>query len=216
MKNIILLLVLTSCCFSINYSEALEKLTDSFNNKLETFRADVTQEVRISDMGEAQVLTGSITVKKPNKIMLEYRTPVKQDIISNGKTLWMYFKDKKQVIVQDMQTGENKNNIVFQLPRYLSYLKENYTGSLKEEEKPETKNSLLLEFLPKTKNEDFTLIKLRVDKEKWLPLTTTVFIGEGNSITVSFFNIKTNEITEDSVFEFKIPKGTEKINSLLE
>ncbi|MEI6846200.1 MAG: outer membrane lipoprotein carrier protein LolA, partial [Candidatus Firestonebacteria bacterium] len=173
MKKIILLLVFTGCCFSLNYSEALEKLTDSFNNKLETFRADVTQEVRIADMGEGQVLSGSITVKKPNKIMLEYRTPVKQDIISNGKTLWMYFKDKNQVIVQDMQAVENRNNIVFQLPRYLSYLKENYTGSLKEEKKPAPKNSLLLEFLPKTKNEDFTLIKLLVDKEKGLPLTTT-------------------------------------------
>jgi len=216
MRVLLLLFLFTGLVFPLNYDEAIEKLTDSFNNKLETFRADVTQEVKMADMAEPQVLTGKITIKKPDKIMLEYTAPVKQDIISDGKTLWVYFKEQNQVIVQDVSGGENKDNIIFQLPKYLKFLKEKYVGSLKEEEKYEEKEAVLLEFVPKTEWEDFTRIKLWVDKENWLPFSTTVYVGESNCITVRFSNIKTNETAEDSVFDFKVPEGVEKITSLLQ
>jgi len=216
MRVLLFLLLFTGAFFPLNYDEAIEKLTDSFNNKLETFRAEVTQEVKMADMTEPQVLKGKITIKKPDKIMLEYTTPVKQDIISDGKTLWVYFKEQNQVIVQDVAKGENKDNIIFQLPKYLKYLTDKYVGSLKEEEKYEEKDAVLMEFVPKTDGEDFTRIKLWVDKEKWLPFSTTVYIGENNSITVKFSDIKTNETVEDSIFDFTIPEGVEKITSLLE
>ncbi|MFH1074992.1 MAG: outer membrane lipoprotein carrier protein LolA [Candidatus Firestonebacteria bacterium] len=216
MRVLLLLVLFTGVFFPLNYDEAIEKLTDSFDNKLETFRAEVTQEVKIADMTEAQVLKGTITIKKPDKILLEYTSPVKQNIISDGKTLWVYFKEQNQVIVQEVAAGENKDNIIFQLPKYLKYLKDRYVGSLKEEEKYEDKEAVLMEFVPKTEGEDFTRIKLWVDKEKWLPFSTTVYIGESNSITVRFSNIRTNETTEDSVFDFKIPEGVEQITSLLQ
>ena len=216
MRVLLFLLLFTGAFFPLNYDEAIEKLTDSFNNKLETFRAEVTQEVKMADMTEPQVLKGKITIKKPDKIMLEYSMPVKQDIISDGRTLWVYFKEQNQVIVQDVAKGENKDNIIFQLPKYLKYLTDKYVGSLKEEEKYEEKDAVLMEFVPKTDGEDFTRIKLWVDKEKWLPFSTTVYIGENNSITVKFSDIKTNETVEDSIFDFTIPEGVEKITSLLE
>src|SRR3989339_197931 len=192
MRIILILLLFSEMVFPLNYDEAIENLT------------------------ETQILKGTITIKKPDKIMLEYTSPVKQNIISDGKTLWVYFKEQNQVIVQAVSGMENKDNIIFQLPKYLKYLKDKYVGSLKEEEKYEEKGAVLLEFVPKKEGEDFTRIKLWVDKEKWLPFSTTVYIGENNSITVRFSNIRTNEMTDDSVFNFKLPEGVEKITSLLQ
>lgn len=216
LKYLLILAVLTGNMFALNYDEAFEKLMDNFKNKLETFRADVTQEVKLADMTEPQVLKGTVAIKKPDKLLLEYTSPVKQNIISDGKTLWIYFKEQNQVIVQDISDVKSKDNIIFQLPKYLEYLKEKYIGSLKEEEKHDDVEAVLMEFVPKSEGEDFTKITLWADKEKWLPLSSTVYVGDSNSITVKFSNIKTNETIEDSFFDFQVPEGVEKITSLLE
>ncbi len=215
LKHILFAAVLAGNLSALNYDEALEKLLDSFRNKLENFRADVTEEVKLGDMSEPKLLRGTMTVKAPGKLLLEYTAPVKQSIISDGKTLWIYFKEQNQVVIQDVSEVKSKDNIIFQLPKYLEYLKEKYIGSLKEEEKHDEVEAVLLEFVPRDEGEDFTKITLWADKEKWLPLSSTVFIGDGNSITVKFSKIKTNELLEDSLFDFKVPEGAEKITSLL-
>jgi len=216
LKHLILLFVFFSSMSALNYDEAFGKLMNNVKNKMETFRADVTQEVKISDMSESRILTGTVAIKKPDKLLLIYTVPVKQNIISNGKTIWIYFKEQNQVIVQDVSEIKGKDNNIFQLQKYLEYLKSKYIGSLKEEKKYEGIEAVLLEFVPKGEVEDLSRITLWVDKKKWLPIASTVHIGEGNSITVKFSNIKTNETLDDSLFDFKIPEGTEKITSLLQ
>ncbi len=218
LKHALFVIILLGHMFALNYDEAFEKLRVSFKKNLETFRADITQEVKIADISQTQILSGKITVKKPDKLLLEYSAPVKQSIISDGKTFWIYLQEQNQVIVQASAAVKSKNNIIFQLPRYIEYLKKKYIGSLKEEEPHDGVEAVLLEFVPKggVEEQDFAKIVLWVDKEKWLPLSSTVYIDRENSITVKFSNIKTAEKLEDSMFEFKIPEGTEKITSLLE
>lgn len=215
-KALLLTAVLTGFMFSLNFDETMEKLTDNVNSKLKTFCADVTQEIKIADMAESRILKGEVTIKNPDKIFIKFTAPDKQDIISDGKTLWIYLKEQNQVIIQKVSSHKGIDNSIFQLPKFLEYLKKKYNGSIKPEENNGKNESVLLEFAPKNDGEDFTGIKLRVDKEKWLPLSSTVYMGEGNSIAVYFYNIKTNEKIEDFVFDFKLPEGAEKITSMLD
>ena len=63
------------------------------------FSADFVQKSTIKAMEITDTATGTLTVKRPNKMRWEYLSPDPQLIISNGTDLWVYRPEDKQVML---------------------------------------------------------------------------------------------------------------------
>ena len=66
------------------------------------FKAHFVQESMVKSLGKKQVSEGTVSFKKPGKMRWTYQKPFKQEIISDGKTLWNYRPEDQQVMVSQM------------------------------------------------------------------------------------------------------------------
>lgn len=213
---IILMLVLSYPCYSINTEEIMNNMSDTVNNKVETFKADIEQVVFISEMEGGTKLKGSITLKKQNKIFIDYNDPVKQSVISDGKSVWLYFPEQKQVIAQNIEVMKNKDNILFTLNKFVEFIKNKYDSKYIKEEKIEDKDYYMLECSPKSQSEEFVKINVWVSKEKWIPMIIDGYVNEVSKATITFKNEIINEEVKDEIFDFKVPDDVDVVSSPLE
>ena len=74
---------------------------DAFLDGLDTFSADFEQEL-IDASGEVlETSLGTVLLRRPGMFSWSYREPYTQQIISDGKSLWVYEEDLEQVTVSD-------------------------------------------------------------------------------------------------------------------
>jgi len=213
--TVIIFMLNANMCFSLSVEEIINNLTEVMNNKMDTFQSDVEQIIYVSDMESSQSMKGSITLKKPNKIYLNYTEPFNQLVISNGKTIWIYFPNMKQVIVQDISETKNKEYFLFQFNYLVDSIKNKFKMKILKEEELDGKEAVVIELTPKDENAEFIKINGWFDKKRWLPLSFSVYYNEISNISITFKNSKLNPDIKSDIFEFKIPEGVEVISSLL-
>ena len=74
---------------------------DVFLDGLETFSADFEQQL-IDSSGEVlETSKGSVLLRRPGMFSWSYSEPYTQEIISDGKSLWVYEEDLEQVTISD-------------------------------------------------------------------------------------------------------------------
>ncbi|MFH1823795.1 MAG: outer membrane lipoprotein carrier protein LolA [Candidatus Firestonebacteria bacterium] len=215
LKWLIYYLFFISSSYALNVDEVINNLTESMKNKMNSFEADVEQVICISDMEDPQKMKGNITFKKPGMMCLDYTEPNKQFVISDGKTIWIYFPAMRQVIVQDISEVKNKEYFLFQFDLFIDSIKSRFETKLLKEEKMENKETVLVEFIPRDEHSEFSKISGLFDKEKWLPIHLSVYYNELSNISITFKNFKLNSEVKTDIFDFKIPEGVEVISSLL-
>ena len=94
-------------------NEVLGKIQDQYEKNAD-FKADFGQEAIIKSLGKKQQAEGIVYFKKPGKMHWMYSKPTKQQIISDGKNLWNYQPENKQVIVtQVAQAFQSKTPSTF-------------------------------------------------------------------------------------------------------
>ena len=69
---------------------------------IETLQANFYQEVRNQQGDLIQESNGTIKIKKPGRFIWHYEMPEPQDIIADGKNLWLIDYDLQQVSVQPL------------------------------------------------------------------------------------------------------------------
>ncbi len=82
---------------------AAQTLLD-FSNSMYSFSADFTQTVYDSDSVVLQESNGQVQLMRPGKFRWTYEQPVKQVIVADGLTLWVYDEDIAQVTMQPQAT----------------------------------------------------------------------------------------------------------------
>ena len=75
---------------------------DTFLEGLDTFSADFEQTL-LDTAGEVLETTkGTVQLRRPGMFSWSYSEPYVQEIISDGKTLWVYDEDLDQVTISDV------------------------------------------------------------------------------------------------------------------
>ena len=74
---------------------------DVFLDGLETFSADFEQQLLDSSGEVLETSKGSVLLRRPGMFSWSYREPYTQNIISDGKSLWVYEEDLEQVTISD-------------------------------------------------------------------------------------------------------------------
>lgn len=216
LKLIIIFLLHTSSCYTLDKETVLNNIANLFQNKVDIFQSDIEQTIFVYDMENPQKMKGNIILKKPDKVYLDYSEPSKQLVVSNGEKIWLYFPGTKQVIIQDTTDVKTQDNFFFNLSSFIENLKNRFDYKiLTESERLEDIDTVLMEFAPKEENKDnmeFNTIKMWINKGKWVAVKISVYYNETNNVSISFKNIKINPKIEPDIFNFLVSTDMEIIS----
>ena len=173
------------------------------------FKAQFVQEATIKTLGKKQQAEGMVYFKKPGKMHWIYRKPTKQEIVSNGETLWTYRPEEKQVVVAKMaQAFQSKAPSTFLAG--IGNLKRDFQARFVTEPSPGTDYSL--ELTPLESQGSLEKLFLLVDRKNFYILQARIQDAMGNITQISFSKIQFDNKLSDSLFTFTPPKGVEVFN----
>lgn len=190
----------------------LDSVVDRVQKKYEQisdFHADFSQEAEVKALNKVQKAEGEVWFKKPGKMRWNYHTPAKDEIVSDGKTLWYYSQEENQVIESPLSKVSDTETTSTLLSG-LGKIKELFDVSFAKTGSAET-GSYLLDLKPKTEEEGYNKVTIAVDKNTMLVNTMYLYDPYGNLTTVNLTDISVDEGVPDSLFVFNAPDGVEVI-----
>jgi outer membrane lipoprotein carrier protein len=183
--------------------DALARALQERYRKIADFTADFVQESRGGPLPATSRAEGTVAVKKPGRMRWNYKKPQRQEIISNGVTVYWYFPDDKEVQRADVpRENEATTSMLFLAGK--GDITRDFTASSAQSSVPGT---IALKLTPRQTDSEFEYLVVSLDPAtlQIRGLTTRDFQGSDNTIT--FRNLKENTRVSDSVFDFKIPRG---------
>ena len=174
------------------------------------FRAQFVQESMVKSWQAAQVqkAEGVVYFKKGGKMCWEYQHPISQKIISNGKKLWFYEPEDKQVTVGEVGKGL-QSQISADLLNGKANLTRDFEVKLVTSMEDDYQGKLVLELTPKVSQSNLTRVMLKLDKSNFHIYQTEVYDLFDNITRITFSQIAMNTSLPDALFTFTPPKGVE-------
>jgi outer membrane lipoprotein carrier protein len=176
-----------------------------FVERVDTLSAHFEQVQKDEQGAVTQTSSGQLWLARPGRFRWAYEKPYAQLMSSDGKTLWMYDPDLAQVTVR--QAGPSLQGTPVQLLTDRVALDRQF----KLEDLGADHGARKLRLTPRAPESDFKGVEL------WLtdgvPQRMNFQDQLGGSSEVSFSAIKLNPKLEDSLFVFRIPEGTEVIET---
>lgn len=181
-------------------NEVVKRIKES-REKIRDFSADLLQEKKLSLLKEKVVSKGRVRFKMPDKIFIEFFHPEASQMVYDGKTFLLYFKEEK--IAERYQVQGNP-----MVERFLLFSRDPFQEklaqwSIVEEREP----FLVLEILPKVKDSLFTKTRMWISKKDWMITGMELVEKNGDTTIFRYSNIKVNTGLLDSDFQIQLPKG---------
>lgn len=196
----IFIFALPSLSHSEDAGEAVALLQARYES-IKALSADFTQEVKSRAMAVPQVSTGKVWFKKPGKMRWQYTAPVKDEIVSDGSTVWVWQPDLNQALERKVE--ESASKIATDFLSGVGDLKKDFEVKLAEG----TDKTVRLSLTPRAPQPNLKKLTIEADRKEMLVTSTVIEDAFGNSTTVSFRDIKVNPTVKDDLFRFIPPKG---------
>jgi outer membrane lipoprotein carrier protein len=194
---------------------------------LQDVQADFAQKTVIAGINREQRGNGELLLKKPASSTAMFRfnyTKPKQQIVSNGKQVWFYLPENKQVMVSpvaDMFKGGN--SIALNYLTGLGHVSRDFTASFAQE--PQDKNgNYQLELLPKSPSAVLAKLQLTVSaaavehflrngsvQDIFPVIASVIHDAGGNQTRIEYSRVRVNKGLANSRFSFKVPQGVEVV-----
>ena len=196
---------------------------DEANAKVEDVSARVTYERAIPILDEKQKSRGTLTFKKPNRIVLKLGKPRNEEVITDGRLWWVVSHNDKQVEVYEAaEAGEGGTEAAFLdfgYGRSARELLADYSVKLTDQEKLETDEGVQkryrLEFVPRenpARPAVYEAVEIELSDSLWLPEELVLHEAGGEIIhTYALRKIRTNTGVKDKAFDYKPPGSYQKI-----
>ena len=174
-------------------------------DKIKSLEVDFVQTIYWSLADEEQHVTGKLYLAEGNKYRVETET---QTIVTDGKTVWTFSKDRNQVIISELAHSEENP-----LPRdlLLQYTKES-KSRLIGESKVDGVNCYELEFIPNQEDAYILSTRVWIEKGKWLARKILQEDINENTTRYELTHFKINQPLPDSLFRFKIPAEADVVD----
>jgi outer membrane lipoprotein carrier protein len=156
--------------------------------------------LQITDKAE-----GRAFFKYPGMMRWEYEKPARQQIITDGTTLWIFRPDDNQVMIGKASSyfGEGKG------ASFLSDIKlirKSFNVSLEEKDSDE---NYTLKLWPKEQNLDLAVIYLLISKHTFDVTRVVTYNSYGDETIIEFGAPEFKKDVDDSLFRFEIPDGAD-------
>ena len=194
---------------------------------LQDVQADFSQKTTIAAINREQKGSGEVLLKRPASATAMFRfnySKPKQQIISNGKQVWFYTPDNKQVLVNSVAAMfAGGNSIALTYLTGLGHVSRDFEVAFAAE--PQDKNgNYQLELTPKKASPVLARLQLTVSaaaveqlrasgevKNIFPVVSSVVHDAGGNRTRIDYSRTRVNKGLSDGKFNFKIPEGVEVI-----
>jgi len=195
-------------------------------------RADFFQESRIAALGRSQRGHGTVSFRfEPGDsrrapiamFNWQYQEPSKQEIVSDGRTMWVYLPESRQVIESDLtlaSRGGAVNPVTFLAG--LGNLSRDFSITYASPD-TDSAGNYILDLRPKQSSPLIRNLLIVVDRDAALEqvkpkgrayfplLSTTVIDPSDNQTIIEFSNIRVNRGLARTDFRFVLPPGVEVV-----
>ena len=194
---------------------------------LQDVQADFSQKTTISAINREQKGAGEVMLKRPASATAMFRfnyTKPKQQIISNGKQVWFYTPENKQVLVNSVATMfAGGNSIALSYLTGLGHVSRDFDIAFSSVPQDKSGN-YQLELTPKKPSAVLAKLQLTVSAEAvgqmqasgnvtniFPVVSSVVHDAGGNRTRIDYSRTRVNKGLADAKFNFKIPEGVEVV-----
>jgi outer membrane lipoprotein carrier protein len=192
------------CALALFTSSALAdgvtSLRDFFNNT-STMRAQFSQVVNDKKGRKVQEVDGTMQLQRPNKFRWDYKKPYEQQIVSDGKQVFLFDTELQQVTIRELSKTLGSS------PAAMLAGGEAVEKSFTLKNATRKDGLIWVLAIPKDKESGFdrVLLGFKADKLRKMELYDSF-----NHIThITFNEVERNPILVDSTFLFTPPKGVD-------
>jgi outer membrane lipoprotein carrier protein len=174
--------------------------------KLVDLKAEFVQSAFNKSLNQTIQARGTVYLRKGGKLRWEYTDPTPQEIVSDGKTLWVYTPTLNQV-----NTGPAPEALSGPAGSFLAGLgkiREHFEVRFVNPAQPkDADGKVRLDLTPKHPLPTLARLILAVDPQEFLARKAVVYDQFENTVTMTFTKIMVNSGIPDKLFTFVPPKG---------
>ena len=174
--------------------------------RMNDLRADFSQTAFNKSLNQNLPAQGTVYLKKGGKLRWEYTQPTAQEIVSDGKKLWVYTPSLNQVNV-----GEAPEMLAGPAGSFLAglgKLREHFTVRFLNPAQPtDAEGNSVLDLTPKHPLPTLTRLVLAVDARDFRLKKAVVHDQFENTVTMQFTKLAVNTNLPEQLFTFVAPKG---------
>ncbi len=201
-------------------SEVVKQVKKKFND-LNSYKANF--QIQTVSNRKNKNMKGVCLYKKGGRIRYQFSDPSGDEIVSDGKTLYIYIARLNAVGKQDLTLNKsNKSGPIFSsfTDEGLSRIFRKYHYKFDSIEQPQTSSKdgrkyFVLNLEQREKIGGFETMLLYVDAETYFIQKAVASDGRGKETTVEFSNLEINPDLEDGQFNFHIGGNAKIINNPL-
>jgi outer membrane lipoprotein carrier protein len=185
-------------------AEALARRVEQRHRTVADLTARFVQTYRSGLIGREITEKGVVSIKRPGRMLWEYREPEKKTFVANGKTFYFYVPADRQVIVRPQAKDKSLPALLLSgqsdvLAEFAVSLDETAPAGLRR-----------LRLVPRKADPEVEWVTLDVDAAHRIRAIAVVDV-QGNRSRFEFDGIKENVGLKDRIFEFRPPTGVEVV-----
>src|SRR2546426_4410707 len=178
--------------------------------RMTDLKAEFAQSSFNKSLNQTIPAQGVVSLKRGGKLRWEYSEPTKQEIVSDGKTLWVYTPSLNQV-----NTGPAPEALSGPAGSFLNglgKLRQHFNVRLLNPAQPkDAEGNVVLDLTPKHPLPTLTRLILSFDPGGWQGRKAVVHDQFENTVTMKFTKLAINAGLDDKLFAFVAPKGVSTV-----
>ncbi len=187
-------------------ADRVAKRLQKIYEKAVDFSADFTQKSYNRTFNRWVTGKGKVFLKNGGKMRWEYYGKNAQTIVSDGKVMWVYQPDAKEVVISSLKDSVARTPVNFL--EGMGNLRKDFKVKLTELGDYPSSKYYVLELTPREKMPNLTRMLMVVDKKDFRVVEVRTYDFYNNENIIKFYNQKLNSGLKDSLFQFKVPPGT--------
>jgi outer membrane lipoprotein carrier protein len=201
-----LLMVATAVPAAAQSLDDVVREIESVYSRMTDLRADFTQTAFNKSLNQTIPARGTVYLKKGGKLRWEYTEPTPQEIVSDGKKLWVYTPTLNQANVADapQALAGPAGSFLAGLGRLRTEFQVRF---LNPAQPKDAEGNWALDLTPKQPLPTLTRLILSVDPKSWEIRKAIVHDQFENTVTMRFTKMAVNSGLPERTFTFVAPKG---------
>lgn len=203
----LLTIVILAGINSAQAESASKKLQDFFS-QVKSMKADFNQSIVSQSKPSIEKSSGVLQMERPGKFRWDYSVPYKQQIIADGRKLWVYDVEMEQVIVKPLDLVLGNTPAV--LLSGNADIADKFAVETITAPDDSEKGLFWMQLTPKQEESGFEKLLLAFMGNKLRIMELKDAFGQVTRI--QFSNMVLNPTIDPVLFQFKVPDGVDVID----
>lgn len=180
---------------------SLPPVLERFLDEVQTLNARFEQNLYTADQRLVESSSGTVAIKRPNRLRWIYEEPLETQLVTDGETLWMYDVEIAQVTRSEIDEAPPAS------PALLLSGNQAVRDSFEVVQTVEEDGLTWITLRPTLAGGDFSVLRLAFDDAV---LSRMEFVdGLDQTTTIEFLEIELNPELDDALFRFDVPRGVD-------